>query len=374
MSNFVNIKIIELQIIFLFIQKHYLMKNLSAFFLFFLCLLSSKSFATHNYAGEIIVEQTGPLTIKATIVTYYPATTTVADRPELFMNWGDGMVNTVTRSNGKGELLDDNTTKKNVYTSTHTFTTGGKYTVWMTDPNRTGGILNLNFPQSELVAFVLQTTVTLVGVTSNQKYNSTPVFKNFSIYPSYVGKPVVMDNKATDADGDSVSYRLVTPFQSLFKSVFPFSPVTDIQKGENNKLTLNPITGLLTWDAPQKAGNYSIAMQAISYRNGVAIDTTLRDMLITIEEKTTTALDELSEKPLAQLLGNPMKGESVLIFDGDLGAVTLSAFDLSGKMLKQVNLNNPQSHILTQADLGSGIKLIKIKAARREQVLKIVIE
>jgi hypothetical protein len=98
------------------------MKNLSVLCLFFVCLIASKSFATHNYAGEIIVEQTGPLTIKATIVTYYPATTTVADRPELFMNWGDGMVNTVTRSNGKGELLDDNTTKKNVYTSTHTFT------------------------------------------------------------------------------------------------------------------------------------------------------------------------------------------------------------------------------------------------------------
>jgi hypothetical protein len=350
------------------------MKNVSLLFFFFLLILSTKSFANHNFAGEIVVEQTGPLTIKATIITYYRSTTTLADRPELFMNWGDGIVTTVTRSNGTGELLDDNTTKKNIYTSTHTFTSGGKYTVWMTDPNRTGGILNLNFPQSELIPFVLQTTLSLVSITSNQKYNSTPVFKNFSIYPSYVGKPIVMDNGAKDADGDSLSYRLITPLQTVFKPVSLFFPVTDIVKGDNNKLTLNPQTGILTWDAPQKVGNYSIAMQAISYRNGVAIDSTVRDMLITVEEKTTTANEELSETPLVQLMGNPMKNESVLIFEGDLGAVTLSAFDLSGKILKQVNFNNPQSYILTQSDLGSGVKLIHIKAARREQVLKIVIE
>jgi Tol biopolymer transport system component len=153
------------------------MKNVPVLFFFFLFMLSTKSFANHNFAGEIVVEQTGPLTIKATIITYYRSTTTLADRPELFMNWGDGIVTTVTRSNGTGELLDDNTTKKNVYTSTHTFTSGGKYTVWMTDPNRTGGILNLNFPQSELIPFVLQTTVSLVSITSNQKYNSTPVLR-----------------------------------------------------------------------------------------------------------------------------------------------------------------------------------------------------
>jgi hypothetical protein len=347
------------------------MKNISKLILFFLLLFSTKSFATHNYAGEIIVEQTGPLTIKATIITYYRAETGAADRNVLIMNWGDGSNEQVSRSNGLGEILDDNTTKKNVYTQTHTFSNAGKYTVWMTDPNRTGGILNLNFPSSDLMAFHLQTTLTLVA-GSNQKFNSTPVFKNFSIERSYVGRPIRIDNKVTDADGDSVIFRLITPLRALNTSISIYSPVTDIKKGDNNKATLNPATGLFIWDAPQQAGGYTIALQAISYRNGVALDTTVRDLLFTVEE--LTANNELSEKPLAQLGANPFAQESVLNFKENIGSVALSAYDLTGKLLLNVALENPQSYRLTKSDLGSGVKFIKIKAARREQILKIVIE
>jgi hypothetical protein len=347
------------------------MKNLNKLILFSLLILSTKSFGSHNFAGEILVEQTGPLTIKATIVTYYRAGINPADRNALIMNWGDGSSEEVTRSNGLGEILDDNTTKKNVYTQTHTFKNAGKYTVWMTDPNRSGGILNLNFPSSDLIAFHLQTTLTLV-VGNNQKYNSTPVFKNFSIERSYVGRPIRIDNKAIDADGDSITYRLITPLRALHTPVSLYSPVTDIKKGDNNKTTLNPSTGLFIWDAPQQAGGYTIALQAISYRNGVALDTTVRDLLFTVEE--ITANNELSEKPLVQIGANPFVQESVLNFIENIGSVTLSVYDLYGKVLLNLALENPQSYLITKSDLGSGVRLIKIKAARREQVLKIVIE
>jgi hypothetical protein len=347
------------------------MKNLSKLILFFLLVISTKLFGSHNFAGEILVEQTGPLTIKATIITYYRAGLSPADRSFLIMNWGDGNSQEVTRSNGLGEVLDDNTTKKNVYTQTHTFSNAGKYTVWMTDPNRTGGILNLNFPSSDLMAFHLQTTLTLV-VGNNQKYNSTPVFKNFSIERSYVGRSIRVDNKAIDADGDSITYRLITPLQALNTPINKYSPVTDIKQGDNNKATLNPATGLFLWDAPQQAGGYTIALQAISYRNGVALDTTVRDLLFTVEE--ITANNELSERPLVQLGANPFAQESVLNFNDNIGSIVLSAYDLSGKLLLNVAVENPQSYRLTKSDLGSGVKLIKIKAARREQVLKIVIE
>jgi hypothetical protein len=349
------------------------MKNLSKLIFFFLLILSTKSFATHNYAGEIIVVQTGPLTIKATIITYTIAATIPSDRSLLTMNWGDGSKEDVTRS-GTGEILDDGTFKKNAYTTTHTFSKAGKYTIWMTDIFRNGGILNVNFPQSDLVAFHLQTTITLVADASNQKFNSTPVFKTYSIKAAYVGKPLSIDNSTTDADADrdSVAYRLVTPLESLNKSVKSYLAVNSIVPGDNNKASINEKTGLFVWDAPQKVGSYAIAIQAISYRSGVAIDTTIRDLQIDIQ--SLTANEELSETPLVQIGANPFAQESVLNFNKNIGSVTLSAYDLSGKLLLNVALENPQSYLLTKAVLGSGIRLIKIKAARREQVLKIVIE
>jgi hypothetical protein len=345
------------------------MKNLSTL-LFFLFMLTTKSFATHNYAGEIVIVQTGPLTIKATIITYTIAATIPSDRSLLTMNWGDGEKKDVTRS-GTGEILDDGTFKKNAYTATHTFSKAGKYTVWMTDIFRNGGILNVNFPQSDLVAFHLQTTVSLVADAGNQKFNSTPVFKTYSIKAAYVGKPLTIDNSTTDADGDSVAYRLITPLESLNKSVKSYIAVNNIAPGDNNKASIDEKTGLFVWNAPQKLGSYAIAIQAISYRGGVAIDTTIRDLQIDI--KSLTANEDFAETPFAQVGANPFSVESVLNFKENIGIVALSAYDLSGKLLLNVTLDNPASYLLTKSDLGVGIRLIKIKAANNIQILKMVV-
>jgi len=49
--------------------------------------------ATHNRAGEIIVEQLAPCEqykVQATIITYTKASSTSADRDSLVICWGDG--------------------------------------------------------------------------------------------------------------------------------------------------------------------------------------------------------------------------------------------------------------------------------------------
>ncbi len=243
-----------------------------------------KSFATHNRAGEIQVEYIDNLTRRATIVTYTKASSLPADRTELIINWGDGKIDTIKRNNNKGELLP-NDVKKNIYIATHTFEKYGDYTISALDPNRNGGILNVNFPQSDAVYFYIQTSILI-----NQLKNSTPKLLNAPIDKGVVGIPFKHVVNAFDSDGDSIAYRLVTPMSGL-NSIAPLYELPDkIKAGANNKITFNELTGEFSWNSPQQKGEYAIAIKVISYRNGVAIDSTVRDMQILIETISSPGL------------------------------------------------------------------------------------
>jgi len=53
-----------------------------------LILLSVKSFATHNRAGEITFNHISGLTYEITVITYTKGSSP-ADRPKLEIKWGD---------------------------------------------------------------------------------------------------------------------------------------------------------------------------------------------------------------------------------------------------------------------------------------------
>ncbi|MBK7871884.1 MAG: hypothetical protein IPJ74_14995 [Saprospiraceae bacterium] len=45
-----------------------------------------------------------------------------------------------------------------------------------------------------------------------------------------------------------------------------------------NQLSINEITGDIVWDAPQRRGEYNLAIIIVEYRDGIPIDTIARDM------------------------------------------------------------------------------------------------
>ena len=57
-----------------------------------------------------------------------------------------------------------------------------------------------------------------------------------------------------------------------------------INAGPGNIITIDEVTGDIVWDAPRKPGEYNLAMIIVSYRDGIPLDTILRDMQILIEE------------------------------------------------------------------------------------------
>ncbi len=261
-------------------------KHVLLFFIVFI-LNHEKTFATHNRAGEIVIEQIGPLTIRATVYTYTKASSVQADRKIQEITWGDGSLDSIKRTNGPngdGEILSGDI-KYNIYVGIHTYSGRGTYRVGMIDPNRNGGILNVNWPASDNIPFYIQTTFTFLN-SNFQGYNNTPRILQPPVDKGCVGKPFKHSLNAYDVDGDSLAFRITTPLQDANSPVPLYDFPNALPRGgpQPNNIFLNEITGEFLWNAPRQKGEYNVAFLIISYRLGTPIDTTIRDMQILIED------------------------------------------------------------------------------------------
>ena len=263
-------------------MKKYILRLFSI--LFFL-QLAYNSEATHNRAGEIVVEQIGGCTsnlVRATVYTWTKASSFAADRDSVTVCWGDGSPCVIVprvNGNGNGQVLS-NDVKYNIYVAEHSFDGPGRYTVSMTDPNRNGGILNVNPPGSENVQFHLQTTFTLFSGQS-QGCNSSPFLLNPPIDYACSGLLFAHNPGAYDVDGDSLSYELIVPLQDVNDPVPNYIWPPNVQN-QGGSLAINEITGTLEWLVPTVTGEFNIAIIIISWRNGIPIDTTLRDIQVLV--------------------------------------------------------------------------------------------
>ena len=258
-----------------------------------LCLLSVLlvlpfwSWATHNRSGEMIYRQTGPNTIELTITTYTKISppSDQADRSSLNVIWGDGTPEeTVPRTNITMVFTD---IQRNTYVATHSYPganpiPGQPYVISMTDPNRNDGILNINGGNSIGVQFHLQTEVFLFN-TSFFGFNSSPILLEPPVDFGVVGQVFQHTPNGYDPDGDSIAYELIAPLRDRNSVVPGYQLVSDITPGVNNRFTFDVNTGLFTWDAPQRAGEYNIAILVKSYRNGQYLGGIVRDIQIKIE-------------------------------------------------------------------------------------------
>ncbi|MCR9055429.1 MAG: gliding motility-associated C-terminal domain-containing protein, partial [bacterium] len=263
-------------------------------FLLFLITISSTLLATHNRAGEIRVElvdttctSDNSLTVRATVITYTKASSISVDRDTLTICWGDGTCERVGRANGLGTppqgVILENDTKRNLYIATHTYSARATYTISMTDPNRNAGILNVNAPFSEQVPFHIQTEYTFLN-PQVQGCNNSPILLQPPIDIGCVGQVFTHNPNAFDADNDSLSYEFITPMQEVDFSAPNYQEVMEIEPGIDNQITIDSLTGDIVWNAPQKAGEYNIAILIREYRNGQQIGSIVRDMQILVEE------------------------------------------------------------------------------------------
>ncbi|MFH1936689.1 MAG: gliding motility-associated C-terminal domain-containing protein, partial [Bacteroidota bacterium] len=227
--------------------------------------------ATHQRAAEITYRHLASLTYEITLISYtYTPSPANAYRDYLTIHWGDGTASEIPRVEIK---YLPNEISYNRYVGVHTFAGPATYTISCEDPNRNGGILNI--PNSINIPLFIYSELVISPFIGG--YNNSPVLLLPPIDNACVNQPFLHNPGAYDADGDSISFRLVTCLGAMGLPILGYSlpPATD-------SLVLDPVTGNLYWVTPPQQGEYNIAILIEEWRNGTKIGSVLRDMQIIV--------------------------------------------------------------------------------------------
>lgn len=252
-------------------------------FLLLLLFLPVLAFATHNRAGEIIVRTescdggTGQLTACATIITYTETAQTEVDRDSLLLDWGDRTQEMISRTR---IIQISPSIQRNEYAACHLYPGPGRYVLSFQDVNRVRGVRNI--PGSVNIPFSVTTSFFLLNPIRSG-CNSSPVLTQEPIDNACVGSRWTHNPGAFDVDGDSLAFEFTTA------AFAPGSPIPNYvlpnqAPGSSGDLSIDPRTGQITWDAPSVPGEYNLAFMVKSFRNGVPLDTLVRDMQVFVDD------------------------------------------------------------------------------------------
>jgi gliding motility-associated-like protein len=260
-----------------------------------LCSIHSR--ATHNRAGEITYTHLQGNTYRIVITTYTKASA-VADRPYLKIRWGDepsnitdAQLDSLWRSNGSGDGESiGNDTKKNIYDGEHTYSGPGSFIISVEDPNRNGGIVNINSggdngdddkTSTSIMAVFSISSLLVIQPGQNGHNNSVdllyPPLDRACINQIWEHNPV-----AFDPDGDQLIYSLIACTGIDNMPLEGWESPEDYTSSNADNFTIDANSGDITWDTPLIAGEYNIAIKISEFRDGDLVGFVVRDMQITV--------------------------------------------------------------------------------------------
>ncbi len=171
--------------------------------------------------------------------------------------------------------------------------TVGGYTLAYQRCCRGPNVTNLNSPEN--TGLTLATHVT--GTNSGALINNSPKFTNYPPLVICNNDILVFDHSATDADGDLLTYELITPnagaddvnpmpLPSTYNPPFPFVNFTGgftpgNPLGPGATISIDPVTGILTAD-PELIGLFVVGIRVKEFRNGILIGQSDRDFLFKV--------------------------------------------------------------------------------------------
>ncbi|MBO2011694.1 gliding motility-associated C-terminal domain-containing protein [Hymenobacter negativus] len=282
--------------------------------------------ASHIRAGDIQAKvdttaNPNPRRIFFKMILYTDNTSSV-DQPTATIFFGDGTSSCkdgVARTS-KRTIPGSPDTSINIYLFEHTFQSTGRFEVSFIGENRNRGVLNMAF--SDQQSFYISTAVTIdpaLGL-NHGAILTAPAIDKASVNQVFLHNPA-----AYDADGDSLSYRLINcqqvpagidgtvgppctggsgnnrpspvsctnyrlpndPVVSPGALTVPYTGVPSDSGGNPAIFVMNPNTGQITWNAPAAVGLYNVAMMVEERRrlaNGTyrLIGEVIRDMQIIV--------------------------------------------------------------------------------------------
>ncbi len=240
-------------------------------------------------------------------------------------------------------------TDEEIFEWEYTYPSDGQFTTYWVGENRDNNILNMAAPSDQRSFFI----ATTININSLRALNSTPVLTVQPIDDAVLFQRFTHNPGAYDADGDSLSFKLIAPQHRANPSgditVVPGYSLpsntfqcTTADGSAPAYFTMDVLTGQIEWNAPCVAGKYNIAFVVEEWRRGanggyVKIGEVIRDMRITVE-------DTKNKPPRIELRDTCVVAGTVLRSviratdpDGDLINLTIAG----GGIVPPARVNNP---------------------------------
>jgi gliding motility-associated-like protein len=299
-----------------------------------LLLKSHNSFSIHIRAGEIVVKQSNCQDGVFFITLIMYGSTASPIKPGFgILNFGDG--STVTTPLGNFEPRSDLDPLIGVYLVSleHKYSQPGIYVVSYLETNRNSVILNIQ--NSGDTPFFIETVI----LFDKQMCNNSPKLLAPPIDQACSRLIFFHNPGAFDEDGDSLSFRIVTPLAAKDQPANYLSPnhtsfYTNFNAGNEAgngppQFAIDALKGTITWDAPGAIGEYNIAFVVEEWRKVnnrfVKLGSVRRDMQIDVIECNNKRPDLIIPKDICVLAGTTIN-EKILGSDPDLNDVKIEVF------------------------------------------------
>lgn len=211
--------------------------------------------ATHIRAGEITARRIDNVTLTFEFTfTGFRDSGSVIEFGDGIFNFGDG--ETQERGFTITKTQVDNEIEMVQFKLVHTYQGPASYVVSYEEKFRNENIINMD--QSVSTTFYVES---MIVIDPFYGLNNTPVLTVPPIDFAAVGATFIHNPGAFDSDGDSLSYRFVTPKQARGSDVNNYRELNDFEfysnplqgnenQNEHPELTIDPVSGDLVWDAP----------------------------------------------------------------------------------------------------------------------------
>ncbi len=301
------------------------------------------AFGTHLRAGEITATRVSctALTFRITVTVYIDTESGVHfGGPGEYLYFGDSSFVEVpdTQTTLRPDLGENMGMAQ--FVVEHTYSNGGgQYLIRYAEPYRNGGVVNLDQPLSTL--FYIETAIVIDPLVP---CNSSPQLQVPPIDKACVGAAWYHNPGAFDIDGDSLSYKLVTPKRGKGTNVLNYRDpntrefydrggidFTTANEEDNGPPTfsMNAEDGTIVWDAPGMQGEYNIAFLIIEWKkiNGewVQIGYVERDMQIIVEDCLNKRPELLVPADICVEAGTLIE-QDILGFDPDSDSVIFNVY------------------------------------------------
>jgi gliding motility-associated-like protein len=298
--------------------------------------------ATHNRAGEITYTHVDGLTYEI-LITTYTKTDAIADRPWLYLFWGDENDAPVDSLERESTQNLTNDVQVNLYRGEHTYGGPGFYEILVEDPNRNDGVLNI--PGSVDVPFSIRT---LLVIDPQAGHNNSVQLLNPAQQNACLLQPWIHNPGAHDPDGDMLTYDLID-CRGFDSEPIPDYISPDAVSGADDVFSIDPVYGDVTWETPQVAGEYNVAIRIREWREVsgalVMVGEVVRDMQISVQvcQNQPPVLEQVAD---------------TCIVAGSFLTMLFSANDADGDLLDLDAIGAPLTEVVNPAifsDLGAGI-------------------